>query len=90
MEKIVHVTDARHLGGHRLRLGFDDGTSGEVDFSDEDWGGVFAPLSDQEYFGSVELDEELGTIVWPNGADMAPETLHRLASEQPGSAAVSL
>ena len=90
MGKIVHVTDVRHLGGHRLHLGFDDGASGEVDFSKEDWGGIFTPLSDPAYFGSVELDEELGTIVWPNGADMAPETLHRLVGEQPGAAAVSL
>jgi hypothetical protein len=80
MEKIVHVTDVRCLGGHRLFLGFDDGSSGEVDFSNEDWGGVFAPLADPQYFRAVELDEQLGTIVWPNGADIAPETLHRLVS----------
>lgn len=80
MEKIVHVTHVEFLGGHRLRLSFDDGSSGEVDFSDEEWRGVFAPLADPSYFGTVELDEELGTIVWPNGADIAPETLHRLVS----------
>jgi hypothetical protein len=89
MEKIVHVTEVRHLGGHRLRLGFDDGTSGAVDFADEDWRGVFAPLADPEHFARVQLDEELGTVVWPNGADIAPETLHRLVSKQPGSAAVA-
>jgi len=80
MEEIVHVTDVEFLGGHRLRLDFDDGSSGEIDFSDEEWQGVFAPLADPNYFGAVELDEELGTIVWPNGADIAPETLRRLAS----------
>jgi len=37
-------------------------------------------LADPDYFGTVELDEELGTIVWPNGADIAPETLHRLVT----------
>lgn len=78
----MRVTEV-HLGGaHRLRLGFDDGTVGEVDFSDEDWSGVFAPLSDPEFFARVELDEGLGTIVWPNGADIAPETLHQLVFEQ--------
>lgn len=82
MEEIVHVTGVRSAGVHRLRLGFDDGTVGELDFSDEDWSGVFAPLSDPEFFARVELDEELGTIVWPNGADIAPETLHRLVVEQ--------
>ncbi len=80
MEKIVHVTDVRCLGGYRLRLSFDDGTFGEVDFSQEEWAGVFAPLADPEYFAMVQLDEELGTIVWPNGADIAPETLHRLVA----------
>ncbi|HEU5063554.1 MAG TPA: DUF2442 domain-containing protein [Solirubrobacterales bacterium] len=80
MEELVHVTDVQLLGGYRLRLGFDDGTSGEIDFSEEDWRGVFAPLADPGYFERVELDEELGTIVWPNGADIAPETLHRLVT----------
>jgi hypothetical protein len=69
-------------------LDFDDGTSGELDFSREEWTGVFVPLADPKYFATVALDEELGTIVWPNGADIAPETLHRLVNEQPGSAAV--
>lgn len=82
MEKIVHVTEVRCLGGHRLHLGFDDGSSGEVDFSDEDWRGVLTPLADPQYFSAVELDEELGTIVWPNGADIAPETLHRLVNQE--------
>ena len=80
MEKLVHVTDVECLGGHRLRLHFDDGTVGELDFSDDDWRGVFAPLRDPDYFSKVKLDRELGTIVWPNGADIAPETLHRLAT----------
>lgn len=80
MEKIVHVTEVHWLGGHRLRLRFDDGSSGEVDLSQEGWTGVFTPLADPQYFAKVRLDEELGTIVWPNGADIAPETLHRLAT----------
>ena len=80
MEKIVHVTDVQFLGGYRLRLSFDDGSSGEADFSGENWKGIFAPLADPAYFRTAELDEELGTIVWPNGADIAPETLHRMVT----------
>jgi hypothetical protein len=87
MEKIVHVVDVRCVGDHRLRLEFEDGASGELDFSAEEWRGVFEPLRDPDFFGRVELDEELGTIVWPNGADFAPETLHRMAVEQNGSTA---
>lgn len=80
MEKLVHVTDVQCLGGYRLRLRFDDGSSGQIDFSKETWTGVFAPLAEPQYFAMVRLDEELGTIVWPNGADIAPETLHRMAA----------
>jgi hypothetical protein len=82
MTRIAHVTAVSPAGDHRLRLSFDDGIVGEVDFSDEDWSGVFAPLSDPAFFARVELDEELGTIVWPNGADIAPETLHKLVAAQ--------
>ena len=82
MGRIVHVTKVQVVGAHRLHLGFEDGAAGEVDFSSEDWSGVFNPLSDPAFFALVELDEELGTIVWPNGADFAPETLHRLVVAQ--------
>ena len=50
--------------------------SGELDASNWDWRGVFEPLSDPAYFARVELDDELGSIRWPSGADIAPETLH--------------
>jgi uncharacterized protein DUF2442 len=80
VEKIVHVSEVQSVGGHQLRLRFDDGSSGLVDFSGEDWVGVFAPLADPAFFARVQLDEELGTIVWPNGADIAPETLHKLVA----------
>jgi hypothetical protein len=85
MEKIIHVVNVRWVGNHRLRLEFEDGRSGELDFSDEEWGGVFEPLRDPDFFRQVELDDELGTIVWPNGADIAPETLHRMVVEQQSS-----
>jgi hypothetical protein len=76
MTDLVHVTSVESLGDHRLSLTFEDGSEGELDLSGWSWHGVFEPLEDPDYFGKVRLDEELGTIVWPNGADMAPETLH--------------
>ncbi len=76
MPKLVHVTAVEVVGDHRLRLSFGDGADGEVDLSEREWRGVFEPLADLDYFRQVELDQELGTIVWPNGADIAPETLH--------------
>ena len=68
------------VADHRLRLSFDDGSEGEVVFTEDDWRGVFAPLRETAYFRQVALDDELGTIVWPNGADVAPETLHAWAT----------
>ncbi len=74
--ELVHVTAVEVTGDHRLRVSFDDGSEGEVAFAEQDWRGIFEPLRDPSYFREVALDEELGTIIWPNGADIAPETLH--------------
>jgi hypothetical protein len=82
MEQLVPVAEVQWPGGHRLWLRFKDGSFGEIDFSKDEWRGVFAPLADPDYFRKAELDEELGTIVWPNGADIAPETLHRLVNKE--------
>jgi len=60
-----------------LRLRFDDGTVREIDLEAELWGPVFEPLRhDPQLFRQVRVDEELGTIVWPNGADLDPDVLH--------------
>lgn len=79
MNEIVDVTRVEVVGDHSLRLTFSNGSTGEVNFSERDWRGVFEPLRDPAFFAKVSLDRELGTIVWPNGADMAPETLHEWA-----------
>jgi hypothetical protein len=73
---LQRIIEVEVVGKHRLRLAFEDGVSGELDASNWDWSGVFEPLRDPAYFARVELDEELGTISWRNGADVAPETLH--------------
>jgi hypothetical protein len=83
MSELVHVTAVEVVADHRLHLRFDDGCEGEVQFGAADWRGVFAPLREPGYFARVALDEELGTIVWPNGADIAPETLHAWATGSP-------
>ena len=76
MAELIHVRGVEVVGDHRLRLRFEDGAEGEVDLAGWRWRGVFEPLADSDYFRQVRLDGELGTIVWPNGADIAPETLH--------------
>lgn len=74
---IARIRSVQPLEGFVLRLSFDDGTEREVDLEGELWGPVFEPLrKDPELFRQVRVDEELGTIVWPNGADMDPDVLH--------------
>jgi len=76
----VDVTAVEVVGEYRLRLTFEDGTVGEVDFTGREWGGVFEPMRDPTYFARVGVDPEAGTITWPNGTDMAPEPLYEQAS----------
>lgn len=76
MADLVHVTAVQATLDHRLRLKFEDGTEGSLDLSGREWRGVFEPLADPAYFSRASLDSELGTVVWPNGADIAPETLY--------------
>jgi Protein of unknown function (DUF2442) len=71
------------VGDHVLRLLFSDGTAGDVDFSAEQWTGVLAPLNDPGYFAEVTVDQEAGTIVWPDGIDLAPEPLYEQAKAHP-------
>jgi len=70
------VMEARYLGGHSLWLRFRDGTQGEIDLSPQLNGPVFEPLKDPEFFRQFRIDPECRTLVWPNGADIAPEALH--------------
>jgi len=77
MATLPEVTAAEVLGDHRLQLTFADGTTGVIDLSHlAARGPIFAPLRDPDYFARVRVDPEGGTIVWPNGADVAPETLY--------------
>ncbi len=75
---LVHVTDAKVIGEYQLRLTFEDGVVGDIDFSDREWKGVFEPFRDPRHFAQVCV--EGGTIVWPDdGLDMAPEPLYAQA-----------
>ena len=76
---IVHVTEARYLHDYQFELGFDDGRHGIADMRNSLEGPIFMPLRDIAFFAQGALDPEMGTIVWPNGADIAPEFLYFLA-----------
>jgi len=65
-----------YLRGHTLHMRFSDGMEGDIDLANELDGEVFLPLRDIEYFKQFRLDPELHTVVWPNGADFAPEFLY--------------
>lgn len=71
------VTDVLCVGATRLVLAFDDGARREVDIADlTDFKGVFEALRDPACFRRVRVVDDLGTIVWPNGADFCPDVLY--------------
>ncbi len=82
------LTEARPLEGYGVHVQFEDGTTADVDLSYLlDYGGVFEPLRDPAYFARLRADPEAGTIVWPNDADIAPETLYARARQRATAAA---
>jgi len=73
---IPRVVDAKYVKDYIIYLRFPDGSEGEVNFEQELEGEIFAPLKDISYFKNFTVDQELHTVVWPNGADFAPEFLY--------------
>lgn len=81
MKDLILVTSARYVSDYTLELTFNDGIKAEIDFTD--WINkypFFKPLQDIEYFRRFTLDG--WTVVWENGADIAPETLHKIAEKK--------
>ena len=78
---IPHVVAVEVTGPHSLRLTFRDGIQRRVNLLPLLKGPIFQPLLDPDFFGQVLLDPVAGTVVWPNGADVAPETLYALPEE---------
>ena len=74
MDVVPSVIRATYDGDFRIRLTFHDNLQGTLDFQAWLEGPVFEPLKDEHYFQQFFIDG--GTIVWPNGADVAPETLY--------------
>jgi hypothetical protein len=78
------IIEVRPAGGTRLFLRFDDGAAGELDLATIiRFEGVFAALRDPAVFAKVRVDPEIGTVVWPNGADLCPDVLHARLTGQP-------
>ena len=72
----IFVKNVRYLEGYKIEVEFSDGKKGTVDLSDELYGEVFEPLKDKNIFSKIKVDKDLETIVWENGADLAPEYLY--------------
>jgi len=82
------LIEATAKEGYAVHVRFEDSTSADVDLSYLlDYGGIFKPLRDPEYFRQLTADPDAGTIVWPNQADIAPETLYAHAQRRAGTAA---
>jgi Protein of unknown function (DUF2442) len=74
------ITSAVYIEAYRLRIAFADGKTGDINLERELWGEMFEPLKNLEVFKQFRVDPELNTIVWPNGADLAPEFLYQNAA----------
>jgi len=71
------LIEAKAAEDHLVHVRFEDGLVADVDLSYLlDYGGVFEPLRELDFFRRLRADAEAGTIVWPNQADIAPETLY--------------
>lgn len=73
---IFRVISFDVVGPHTLIVRFDDATEQIIDFRPVLAGDLFGPLRDEAFFNQVRLDAEIHTLVWPNGADFDPATLH--------------
>lgn len=78
------VVEVRPLPAYRLYVWFEDGVAGEVDVAAlARFEGVFAALRDPKFFAAVAVHPELGTVMWPNGADLDPDVLYARVTGKP-------
>jgi len=82
--QVLRIESAKLVGPHVLLLTFNDGKKRRIDLFPVLTGPIFRPLRDAEFFSRVTLDPVAGTVVWPNGADFAPEYLRDLAESAEG------
>ena len=73
---IYKVRSVKIVAPHTLQVGFDDGTEQTIDFRPVLAGELYGPLIALTVFNQVRIDPEVHTLVWPNGADFDPATLH--------------
>ncbi len=78
------IVAVKPLTGYRLLLRFEDGVEGVADVSTlVEFTGVFAPLKDEGFFAAVQVNPDIGTVCWPNGADIDPDVLYGMVTGEP-------
>jgi hypothetical protein len=78
------VIAVQPLDGYRVHIQFEDGVEGIVDLAEIiSFTGVFAPLQDRAYFAQVYVNPDVGTLCWPNEADIDPDVLYALVTGEP-------
>lgn len=85
---MLAVTDAKYIDGYKIRVRFNNGEEGVVDLAETLWGPVFEPLKDTAKFQRFEVSKVFHTIIWENGADLAPEYIYEKMVEQARAAPV--
>ncbi|MBI2118629.1 MAG: DUF2442 domain-containing protein [Elusimicrobia bacterium] len=74
---MIDVVDVGYIEGYKVKISFENGVKGIVNLEDYvQQGGVFSHFSNLDYFKKVRVNKELGTLCWPDGVDIAPETLY--------------
>lgn len=76
---LLHISRAAYVGAYKIEVVFNDGRIGIADFSDVLDGPAFLQLRNPAEFARFSVDSELNTVVWENGADLAPEYIYYLA-----------
>jgi hypothetical protein len=76
---MIYLEEVKHHGEYKLWCRFNTGETGIADLETALWGPMFEPLKDEKEFRKFKLSETLHTVVWENGADIAPEALYERA-----------
>jgi hypothetical protein len=80
-DHLIQVNEVRHVRGYTLRVWFSNGAVRDVDLAEELWGEMFEPLKDPAFFAKAYVDPETCAVTWPNGADVAPDTLFAMGKD---------
>lgn len=73
---LLFVKDAKYIEDYKIEVEFTDGKKGIADLEGKLYGPVFESLKDKDFFSKIRVDKDLETVVWENGADLAPEFLY--------------